>query len=191
MIVGTLNNLYSSFDEEEKKKDSFLKKVKLAFLSIKDNFKKSFKLSDPIGINIGDVSKTDKILLEQGVHKESLTVIQKLFNGKIAAFAYLLFILLYTPCSSAIGAVYKEINLRWAIIVSGYSTIFAYFTALIFYQTATFFIHPLTSSIWLLSIIFISVSSYYYIKNWYSKKPEEIDFDIKLYFNLWILPKKE
>lgn len=58
------------------------------------------------------------------------------FDGRIGAFAYLLFILLYTPCLSALGAVAKEFSLKWAAAVALWTTTQAYLLSVLFYQTA-------------------------------------------------------
>jgi ferrous iron transport protein B len=48
------------------------------------------------------------------------------FDGAAGAFAYLLFILLYFPCTAAIAAVYQESGARWTIFVAGWTTGLAY-----------------------------------------------------------------
>ena len=53
------------------------------------------------------------------------------------AFAYLLFILLYTPCVAAIGAIVREVGGRWATFVSLWTFGFAYAAAVATYQAAT------------------------------------------------------
>ena len=58
------------------------------------------------------------------------------FNGRVGAFAYLLFILLYTPCLSALGAIAKEFSLKWAGIVALWTTLQAYLLSTLFYQAA-------------------------------------------------------
>ena len=75
------------------------------------------------------------------------------FDGKIGAFAYLLFILLYTPCLSALGAVAKEFGLKWTGVVALWTTTQAYLLSALFYQTATMSRHFSYSAGWIAGIL--------------------------------------
>ena len=76
------------------------------------------------------------------------------FDGRIGAFAYLLFILLYTPCLSALAAAAKEFSLKWASIVALWTTVQAYLISTLFYQTATMNRHVSYSAAWIAGILF-------------------------------------
>lgn len=75
------------------------------------------------------------------------------FDGRTGAFAYLLFILLYTPCLSALGAVAKEFSLKWACIVALWTTTQAYLLSTLFYQTAIINRHVSYSAGWIAGIL--------------------------------------
>lgn len=77
------------------------------------------------------------------------------FDGKVGAYAYLLFILLYIPCVSTMAVIRQEAgrNLMWFSIV--WSLIVAYAASVIFYQTATFSQHPQLSLIWIMSMLLL------------------------------------
>jgi ferrous iron transport protein B len=81
------------------------------------------------------------------------------FDGQIGAFAYLLFVLLYFPCVSTMAAMVRELHRGWAIFSACWNTGVAYAVAVVFYQAATWSRHPLSSSLWIvsLSILFMSV----------------------------------
>jgi ferrous iron transport protein B len=70
------------------------------------------------------------------------------FDGKIGAFAYLLFVLLYFPCVSTMAAVRRELNRGWAIFSVWWSVSVAYAAAVLCYQLFTWQRHPLSSFIW-------------------------------------------
>jgi ferrous iron transport protein B len=72
-------------------------------------------------------------------------VMSHYFAGKIGAFAYLLFILLYFPCISTMAVMQREIGKGWAYFSMAWSTGIAYAVATLFYQTATFIQHPAQS----------------------------------------------
>ena len=80
-------------------------------------------------------------------------VMAQQFDGKIGAFAYLLFILLYIPCVSTIAVIRQEATRRlmWFSIIWSMSV--AYLTATLFYQLATFHRHPLQTVLWVTGIL--------------------------------------
>ncbi len=73
----------------------------------------------------------------------------KYFDGRAGAVAYLLFILIYAPCVAAIGAIFRETNLRWTVFTVSYLTLLAWVVSTVFYQAATFVRHPATSAAWI------------------------------------------
>jgi ferrous iron transport protein B len=106
-------------------------------------------LSDPLGLSVGDISNLDSAAEEMEVDKATFGSMATLFGGKVAAFSYLLFILLYFPCAAATAAVYRETNLKWTIFASTWTTAVAYLTATFFYQAATFGKDPMASLLWI------------------------------------------
>ena len=71
------------------------------------------------------------------------------FDGAAGAFAYLLFILLYFPCTAALAAVYRESNMGWTLFVAGWTTGIGYVAGTIFYQAAIFARAPAVSATWI------------------------------------------
>lgn len=74
------------------------------------------------------------------------------FDGKTGAFAYLLFVLLYMPCLSALGAILKEFGAKWVGFTVLWTTGQAYLLSALFYQTATFLRDPARSSMWIAGV---------------------------------------
>lgn len=74
------------------------------------------------------------------------------FGGPLAAFAYLLFVLLYFPCAASIAVIAQELNGRWAAFAVFWTVYVAYVIAVFFYQAATFSAHATTSLIWMGSL---------------------------------------
>lgn len=89
-------------------------------------------------------------------HQRIYGVMYKYFDGRVGAFSYLLFVLLYFPCFSTIAVMLKELNVRWALFSLCWTTGIAYGVAVIFYQFATILQHPLSSVLWLGTIIMVS-----------------------------------
>ncbi len=76
-----------------------------------------------------------------------------LFDGKVGAFAYLLFVLLYMPCLSALGTIAKEFSMRWAVFIAFWTTGQAYLLSTLFYQCAVVQRHVSYSASWIVGII--------------------------------------
>jgi ferrous iron transport protein B len=154
-VVGTLDALYGSMDaaaagEEEEEGFSFWGAIGESFATIPANLSDLVgTITDPLGLSVGDVSDTTAAAEEQEVSVGTFGSMVTLFGSKIAAFAYLLFVLLYFPCSAAIAAVYRETNLKWTLFAGFWTTFMAYFAAVIFYQTATFGSHATSSMMWI------------------------------------------
>jgi ferrous iron transport protein B len=110
-------------------------------------------LSDPLGLSIGDTSSIDTAAEELAVSAGTFGAMGQLFDGKVGAIAYMLFILMYFPCVAAMAAVYRETNLRWTIFIAAWTTGLAYLSATGFYQAATFARHPAFSTAWLAGCI--------------------------------------
>jgi ferrous iron transport protein B len=109
-------------------------------------------LLDPLGLNVGELDNAEAAASAQNVKMATFTAMQHSFDGQAGAFAYLLFILLYTPCIAATAAIYRETSAGWATFTVAWTTGIAYLTATLFYQTATFSQHPESSLLWILGL---------------------------------------
>jgi ferrous iron transport protein B len=156
-MVGTLDAVYGQLAIEdnpelvaEADKFSFWGRIGEAFASIPANLAElPSALLDPLGINIGDTDNVETAAKEQEVAVGTFGAMAKRFDGKAGAFAYLLFVLLYFPCTSATAAIYRETNLNWTVFVGCWTTGLAYIVASSFYQITRFGQHPLFSAFWL------------------------------------------
>jgi ferrous iron transport protein B len=149
-VVGTLDTLYTQLNsqtvltETESADFDFAAGIKDAFKAIPAGFSNSSKAdSSPAAAN--------STAAATGAKDSPVSVMVKYFDGKIGAFAYLLFILIYSPCVAAVAAIYRETNLRWAIFSVCYLTTLAWIISTVFYQTATIFKHPASSAGWILA----------------------------------------
>lgn len=70
------------------------------------------------------------------------------FGGPAAAYSYLLFVLLYIPCISTLAIIRQEVGFFWQWFALIWSLILAYSVASLFYQTATYSVHPLQTISW-------------------------------------------
>jgi ferrous iron transport protein B len=123
-VVGTLDSLYSGIGDIG------------AFFT------------DPLGISVeSDLSDVAKQAEEQEVSTGTIAAMNKLFDGELGAFAYLLMVLLYLPCGAAMGAIYREVGSGWAIFSALWTTAVGYSAATIVYQAGSFNIHPVYSAV--------------------------------------------
>lgn len=150
-VVGTLNALYSQSGELEEEKPFELKSALIgASLTIPENFQKLGKdMLDPLGINISNVDEIEEVT------SNTYAAMQRSFDGKAGAFAYLLFILLYTPCVTATAALVRESGRNWAVFTVFWTTGIAYMVAVVFYQSVTFSQHPEYSLAWISGLLLL------------------------------------
>lgn len=89
-----------------------------------------------LGLLTGMVGKEAVIgALNSYYHSQQMLITS--FGSATAAYAYLLFTLLYFPCISVVATIAKELNLKWAAFSVVWSTGLAYMIAALFYQLAT------------------------------------------------------
>lgn len=60
------------------------------------------------------------------------------FGNKASAIAFLVFILLYSPCAAALTMLFREHGAKWTIFAFGYLTALAWMIATLIYQTLAF-----------------------------------------------------
>ncbi|WP_317615949.1 nucleoside recognition domain-containing protein, partial [Nostoc sp. 'Peltigera membranacea cyanobiont' 213] len=163
VMVGTMNSLYTGLAEAEKaataeaekpEEFSFWGGISKAFASIPENLAKlPGQLFDPLGLSAANVSTDQKqAAAAQGVSVSTYGEMSKRFSSTSAAFAYLLFVLLYFPCVSATAALYRETNLGWTVFAGLWTTGLAYWVAVLYYQLATFTQHPSSSIAWVVGL---------------------------------------
>ncbi|WP_020396410.1 Fe(2+) transporter permease subunit FeoB [Thiolinea disciformis] len=150
VVVGTLDALYSQMGQSTTTQTEsvyhFKDGMSAAFATIPTNLKDALgKLGDPL--DLGSVEA------EQEVSNQTFNAMQQHFDGKVGAFAYLLFILMYFPCVAATGAMLREVGARWTLFAVSWSTGLGYGAAVMFYQLATLPQHPAYSLAWIVGIL--------------------------------------
>ena len=172
VMVGTMNSLYSQLDRQEQPEEpgepySFWGGISTAFASIPDNLSKlPSQFLDPLDIGSANVSSLEQ---QEAAEAQEVSVstygkMAQLFPNKAAAFAYLLFVLLYFPCVSATAALYRETNWGWTIFAAVWTTGLAYFTAVLYYQLANFTQHPTSSIAWVIGLSMVMTATIFMMK---------------------------
>ena len=150
VVVGTLNTLYTAehitneeFDAASfNLPDELRGAVNETWQGLKDTFSISV-LSNPIEASKGDG--------EMGV--SSMGVMSSKFGSAISAYSYLIFVLLYVPCVSVMGAIARETSRSWMTFSIFWGLNVAYSLATLFYQAATFSSHPTHSATIILIVL--------------------------------------
>ena len=135
-VVGTLTALYAE----------------------EDHHAKSTNLPKSINSNVNEIKA------QETVGQGTLGMMVERFGSKTAAFAYLLFVLLYFPCVSVVATISRELNRFWAIFSVLWTTGIAYSVAVLFYQTATFLEHPVLSLSWIFGLFVILAMSFWGVR---------------------------
>ena len=154
VVVGTLNSLYTAehiqkadFNPAEYSlSDELVAALNETWSSLKNTFSLSV-LANPIEASKGDGEMAEGTM---GVMSEK-------FGSAAAAYSYLIFVLLYTPCISVMGAIARESSRGWM----GFSVLWglniAYSLATLFYQVVSFNEHPVYSLTCILAVILFNV----------------------------------
>jgi ferrous iron transport protein B len=164
VVVGTLDALYSQMDAatasaSEEEPFNVWTGVSEAFATIPPNLVGlADKVLDPLGLGIVTAENLDEAAEKQSVSRGTFDVIASKFDGGIGAFAYLIAILLYSPCMSALSAYYRELSTGWTAFVALYSTALGYGFGVLTYQVGTFNRDPQTATLWIASILGIIVA---------------------------------
>ncbi len=160
VVVGTLDALYSQMGAEADgapaKEEAFdlVAGVSEAFATIPANLATlTDRLLDPLGFDVTIAENLDQAAEKQDVKRGTFDVIASKFDGGIGAFAYLIAILLYSPCMSALSAYYRELSAGWTAFVALYSTALGYGFAVLTYQIGTFERDPKTATMWISIIL--------------------------------------
>ena len=154
VVVGTLNTLYTAENIQEAAfnpadfhlGDELVSAVDETWQSLKDTFSLSV-LANPIEASKGDGEMASGAM---GVMSEK-------FGSASAAYSYLIFVLLYIPCISVMGAIARESSRGWM----GFSVLWglniAYSLATVYYQTVNFNQHPQYSLVCILAVVLFNV----------------------------------
>lgn len=145
VVVGTLNSLYAQvghLGEIAAAHFNFWAGIKAALWSIPQNLSQlGSALVNPIFASAAD----------NPVSQSVYGIMAQQFDGKIGAYAYLLFVLLYIPCVSTMAVIRQEANKKYMWMSVVWSFLVAYVAAVGFYQTAKFIEYSPHSLLWSIS----------------------------------------
>ncbi|QIQ20868.1 Fe(2+) transporter permease subunit FeoB [Zophobihabitans entericus] len=164
-VIATLNSLYSMEEEGAEVDENgnvieaefdFWAGVTEAFETIPENLLGLTEaFGDPLGLGAVD-EDIDTLTEDLEVSSSAVTKIEESFGTSTAAMAYLIFILLYTPCAAALGSVYREAGLKWTVFVALWTFALGWLFATAYYQYTLLGTSSAATS-WLIIVAVISV----------------------------------
>ncbi|WP_308388210.1 ferrous iron transport protein B [Acidithiobacillus sp. AMEEHan] len=162
IVIGTLNGIYQrqagSDAMESYRHPDIGAELGDALATIPENAKKLItSLQDPLGI--GDIGNKEAAINDSGASGDTLTGLAHGFTA-LSALAYLLFVLLYIPCASTMGALRREVGTGWMLFSIAYGVGMAWAVATLVYQWGTASQHPLSTAVWT-AVIAIAFASLY------------------------------
>lgn len=150
VVVGTLNTLYTAehinatpFNPQD---FSLWAELGGALTTTWQNLKDTFSLSvlaNPIEASKGDGE----------MNGGSMGMMAGKFGSAVSAYSYLIFVLLYVPCVSVMGAIARESSRGWMTLSIFWGINVAYSLATVFYQAVNFAAHPAYSSICIVAVV--------------------------------------
>ena len=154
VVVGTLNTLYTAENIQEEAfnpaefhlGDELFGAVDETWQSLKGTFSLSV-LANPIEASKGDGEMATGAM---GVMSEK-------FGSASAAYSYLIFVLLYIPCISVMGAIARESSRGWMGFSILWGLNIAYSLSTVFYQATNFSQHPRYSLVCILAVVLFNV----------------------------------
>jgi len=140
VIIGTLNSLYSDSDTISSNVSNegavvILNEVGRAFQVLGQNFTGLIKsIVNPLGLQVAFGNEA-AVLEAVEAESETFASLRNRFTPA-AAYAYLLFVLIYFPCIAALGAAIREIGKGYGTLLAVYLTLLAWVVSVLFYQIA-------------------------------------------------------
>ncbi len=155
IVIGTLNGIYQREDAQQQAeafRDPRVGERLLDALRTIPANARSFvgSLLDPLGL--GALSSAGGATEASGASSPTLAHLARDFTP-LSAFSYLVFVLLYVPCASTMGALRREVGWGWMAFSVVYAMVLAWTCATAVYQVGSFRAHPGASAMWLLACL--------------------------------------
>jgi len=165
-VVGTLNALYAGLNEAggaDAAPYDLVAGLRAAAASVGTNLAAlGGQLLDPLGLAIdtGETAAAETLAVESG----TFGAMRALFDGQAGAFAYLLMVLLYLPCTATIAAIWREAGGAWAAFVGLWTSLLGWGSAVVFYQAVTFARDPVAAACWISAVLSVFAATVFALR---------------------------
>lgn len=154
VVIGTLNSLYTGEEIQSRKFNpqefDLLRELENSLTETWNSLEAALSFSaleNPVGAVKGDGEMA----------AGQMGIMSAKFGNGFAAYSYLIFVLLYVPCVSVMGAITREAGRNWMLFSFFWGLSVAYSVSTLFYQSVRFFSHPAFSSLCFFSVIALNV----------------------------------
>jgi len=151
-IIGSLNALYSPMGARANEESGYrpLDGIRKAFATIPENLKDAATgIIDPLGIA---TKMSEAETVNDNAQQTTTRRIHTAFGTQAAAMAFLIFVLLYTPCVASLSAVYSEASAKWMALAAAWGFALAWVCATGYYQLSLLASSPASAGAWLLGL---------------------------------------
>lgn len=128
------HNLFGHFNEKGSFESGLLTSIGF-YIPFYDFFKNSYEKDDRVTQSTSIIP----MIRRQFEDPSILDPAKRKLDAKFAAYAFLIFSLLYTGCVAVMATLKKELGLKWMMGIIIYQLIFSYGVAVVFYQSMKFF----------------------------------------------------
>ncbi|MCY3541119.1 MAG: ferrous iron transport protein B [Gammaproteobacteria bacterium] len=157
VVVGTLDALYTPSTDSNQAFD-YRTTLTTAIVSVPRNLLAlGESMLDPLGLAFDHADTLEERAAQNDVDINTVLAMQALFDGKLGAFSYLVFLLLYVPCVATIGVIIRELGGYWATFSVAWSVIIAYTLSVCVYQMGQLGTSPLVATTWISGMILIAI----------------------------------
>ncbi len=176
VVVGTLNTLYTAEHIQGEAFDAdgydLWAQLKQAGADTLDGLRDSFSLSvlaNPVAASMADGE------MEEG----SMGTFAAKFGSPLAAYSYLVFVLLYVPCVATLGALTRESGRGWMTFSVLWGLNVAYSLATLCYQVFSFAEHPQYSAV-AIGLVLVFNLVLFLILRWVGRRGLELNGEREL-----------
>jgi ferrous iron transport protein B len=178
VVIGTLNGAYSRSKSQASPdylRVNISQEMLASVATIPVNARAlATNFADPLGF--GNLAESNSAAAYSGAKQATLRALATHFTP-LAAIAYLIFVLLYIPCVSTMGAIRRETgSWRWTVYAIVWGVVVAYGLATTWYQLGTIARHPAASVVWVLTTIGVLVATIQIMK-WFGSRTGEVRRD--------------
>jgi len=154
IVIGTMNGIYQRQNASDAmsnyRNPDILGQLNDALATIPANATTFFAtFNDPLGIASLRDSKDAR--QASGASSATLKALAVGFTP-LSALAYMIFVLLYMPCASAMGALRREVGWGWMIFSTIYGIALGWAGGTLIYQLGNYVQHPDSSLAWCVGI---------------------------------------
>ncbi len=155
IVIGTLNGIaqrqHASDQLARYRAPDISGELMAALRSVPENTRSFLgTVLDPLGV--GALDSPQAAIQASGASNQTLAALAASFTP-LSAFAYLVFVLLYVPCASTMGALRREVGWGWMTFSVIYGVTLAWGAATVIYQLGTASEHPGTSLAWTAGVL--------------------------------------